>query len=63
MSTGPGSALLPVVRRLMSFAPSAVPRRQRHLAGRRAVVDGIPFTLPVNSEADARVDGRVPRRR
>ncbi len=50
MSTGPGSALLPVVRRLMSFAPSAVPRRQRRLAGRRAVVDGIPFTLPVNSE-------------
>jgi Acetoacetate decarboxylase (ADC) len=50
MSTGPGNALLPVVRRLMSFAPSAVPRRQRRLAGRRAVVDGIPFTLPVNSE-------------
>jgi hypothetical protein len=50
MSTRPGSALLPVVRRLMSFAPSAVPRRQRHLAGHRAVVDGIPFTLPVNSE-------------
>jgi hypothetical protein len=34
----------------MSFAPSAVPRRQRRLAGRRAQVDGIPFTLPVNSE-------------
>jgi len=50
MSTGPGSALLPVVRRLMAFAPSAVPRRQRRLAGRRAEVDGIPFMLPVNSE-------------
>ncbi|MDQ3980297.1 MAG: acetoacetate decarboxylase family protein [Actinomycetota bacterium] len=27
-----------------------VPRRQRRLSGRRALVDGIPFTMPVNSE-------------
>ena len=46
----PVRTLLPVARGLMSLAPSAVPRRQRRLAGRRAVVDGIPFSLPVNSE-------------
>ena len=50
MSPSPVNALLPLVRGLMSAAPSSVPRRQRRLAGRRAVVDGIPFTLPVNSE-------------
>jgi len=44
------SLLLPAARRLMSLAPSAVPRRQRRLAGLRATVDGIPFTMPVNSE-------------
>src|SRR4051812_24143490 len=44
------SVLLPAARTLMSLAPSAVPRRQRRLAGRRATVDGIPFTMPVNSE-------------
>ena len=27
-----------------------VPRRQRRQSGRRALVDGIPFTMPVNSE-------------
>ena len=44
------SLLLPAARTLMSMAPSAVPRRQRRLAGRHATVDGIPFTMPVNSE-------------
>jgi len=44
------SLLLPAARMLMSLAPSAVPRRQRRLAGLRATVDGIPFTMPVNSE-------------
>jgi hypothetical protein len=28
----------------------SVPRRQRRLAGRRALVDGIPYVMPVNSE-------------
>ncbi|CAM3767712.1 acetoacetate decarboxylase family protein [Paracidovorax anthurii] len=28
----------------------AIPARQRRLAGRHALVDGIPFTMPVNSE-------------
>jgi hypothetical protein len=28
----------------------SIPRRQRRLAGRHALVDGIPFTMPVNSE-------------
>ena len=46
----PMRILLPVARRLMTLAPSAVPSRQRRLAGRRAQVDGIPFTMPVNSE-------------
>lgn len=27
-----------------------IPRRQRRQSGRRALVDGIPFTMPVNSE-------------
>ncbi len=44
------SLLLPLARKALSFAPSAVPRRQRRLAGRHALVDGIPFVLPVNSE-------------
>ena len=50
MSTSAMNAVLPVVRGLLSAAPSSVPRRQRRLAGRRAAVDGIPFSLPVNSE-------------
>jgi hypothetical protein len=44
------SLLLPLARKVLSAAPSAVPRRQRRLAGRRALVDGIPFVIPVNSE-------------
>jgi hypothetical protein len=42
-------ALLPLARAVLSAAPSALPRRQRRLAGRHALVDGIPFTLPVDS--------------
>jgi len=42
--------LLPLARALLSAAPSSVPRRQRRLTGRRATVDGIRFSLPVNSE-------------
>jgi hypothetical protein len=41
--------MLPVVRALLRLAPTAVPRRQRRLAGRHAMVDGIPFEMPVNS--------------
>jgi hypothetical protein len=48
--TAPTNPLLPMVRGLLRVAPSALPRRQRRLAGRHALVDGIPFTLPVNSE-------------
>ena len=44
------------------LAPSPVPRRQRREAGRHALVDGIPFVMPVNSGA-RRPDGRVPYRR
>lgn len=44
------TTLLPLGRALLAAAPSALPRRQRRLAGRRALVDGIPFTMPVNSE-------------
>jgi hypothetical protein len=44
------TVLLPAARSLLSLAPSALPRRQRRLAGRRATVDGIPFSMPVNSE-------------
>jgi hypothetical protein len=44
------SLLLPAARTVLSLAPSAVPRRQRRLAGRHATVDGIPFTMPVNSD-------------
>jgi hypothetical protein len=46
MKSGP---LLPLARAILSAAPSALPRRQRRLAGRHALVDGIPFTLPVDS--------------
>ncbi len=41
--------LLPLARAVLSAAPSALPRRQRRLTGRHALVDGIPFTLPVDS--------------
>lgn len=43
-------ALLPIARAAMSVLPSATPRRQRRLTGRHALVDGIKFDLPVNSE-------------
>jgi hypothetical protein len=46
MRTGP---LLSIARAALSLAPSALPRRQRRLAGRHALVDGIPFQLPVDS--------------
>ena len=42
--------LLPLARAALSVMPSATPRRQRRLAGRHALVDGIRFDLPVNSE-------------
>ncbi|MGP3968201.1 acetoacetate decarboxylase family protein [Streptomyces sp. 6N223] len=42
-------SLLPLVRLGFSAVPSAVPRRQRRLAGRHALVDGIPFELPIDS--------------
>ena len=54
MTTDRSGALLPLVRGLLTAAPSAVPRRQRRLAGRHALVDGIPFTMPVNSEQTRR---------
>ncbi|MEU3555778.1 acetoacetate decarboxylase family protein [Streptomyces fragilis] len=38
-----------LVRPLMHALPSPYPRRQRRLAGRHALVDGIPFRMPVNS--------------
>lgn len=43
------SLLRPIARGLLSAAPSALPKRQRLLAGRHARVDGIPFRLPVDS--------------
>ena len=49
-ATALSGALLPLVRGLVSAVPSAIPRRQRRLAGRRARVDGIDFSMPVNSE-------------
>jgi hypothetical protein len=42
--------LLPLARAALSVLPSATPRRQRRLAGQHALVDGIRFDLPVNSE-------------
>ncbi|MEV7280593.1 acetoacetate decarboxylase family protein [Streptomyces sp. NPDC093111] len=36
-------------RRGLAALPSPVPRRQRRLAGRHSLVDGIPFELPVDS--------------
>ncbi|WP_327413825.1 hypothetical protein [Streptomyces sp. NBC_01233] len=32
----------------MSVMPSPVPRRRRRLSGRHALVDDIPFDLPVD---------------
>jgi hypothetical protein len=40
---------LALARGAMSLVPSAVPRRQGRLDGRYALVDGIPFHMPVNS--------------
>jgi len=42
--------LLVLARGALRLAPSPVPRRQRRLAGRHALVDGIPFQMPVNSQ-------------
>ncbi|MEU9861223.1 acetoacetate decarboxylase family protein [Streptomyces sp. NPDC047971] len=41
--------MLRLARLGLSAVPSPVPRRQRRLAGRHALVDGIPFELPVDS--------------
>lgn len=41
--------IISLARVALRAAPSAVPRRQQRLAGRHALVDGIPFQLPVNS--------------
>ncbi|MFE5210453.1 acetoacetate decarboxylase family protein [Streptomyces sp. NPDC056600] len=38
-----------LVRPVLRALPSPYPRRQRRLAGRHALVDGIPFRMPVNS--------------
>lgn len=43
------SLLLPVLRAAARAVPSPVPQRQRRLLGRHALVDGIPFSLPVDS--------------
>ncbi|MCW2776654.1 MAG: acetoacetate decarboxylase, partial [Frankiales bacterium] len=43
------SLLLSAARAALSLLPDPVPARQRRLAGRRARVDGIDFTLPVDS--------------
>jgi hypothetical protein len=40
---------LGLARLVLSATPSPVPHRQRRLAGRHALVDGIPFVLPVDS--------------
>ncbi|MET7458005.1 acetoacetate decarboxylase family protein [Streptomyces sp. NPDC005574] len=40
---------LGLVRLALSASPSPFPRRQRRIAGRHALVDDIPFVLPVNS--------------
>lgn len=44
------SLLLPPLRSAMKMLPSALPARQRRLAGNKATVDGIDYVLPVNSE-------------
>ncbi|MFI9159463.1 acetoacetate decarboxylase family protein [Kitasatospora aureofaciens] len=41
--------ILSLARLGLSLVPSPYPRRQRRLAGRNALVDGIPFEMPVNS--------------
>ncbi len=41
---------LPPLRAAMSLLPSAIPARQRRLAGTIATVDGIGYVMPVNSE-------------
>lgn len=42
--------LLSVARRALALVPSPIPARQRRLAGRHALVDGVPFRMPVHSE-------------
>ncbi len=46
---GPASAGVRLLRTAMSVLPSPVPRRQRRLADQHALVDGIPYVMPVNS--------------
>ncbi|MGW5425310.1 acetoacetate decarboxylase family protein [Streptomyces sp. NPDC003943] len=43
------NGILRLARPVLSAVPSRVPRRQRRLAGRHALVDDIPFVLPVDS--------------
>jgi hypothetical protein len=47
--TGSPSAGVRLLRAALSALPSPVPRRQRRLADQHALVDGIPYTMPVNS--------------
>lgn len=41
---------LPPLRAAMNLLPSAIPARQRRMAGTIATVDGIGYVMPVNSE-------------
>ncbi|WP_081882132.1 acetoacetate decarboxylase family protein [Cryobacterium sp. MLB-32] len=44
------NAVTEVLGRLLNRLPSPVPPRQNDLAGQHALVDGIPYTMPVNSD-------------
>lgn len=44
------NAATEILRWALNRLPSPVPRRQKQLAGQHALVDGIPYTMPVNSD-------------
>lgn len=48
------------LRTVMSALPSPVPRRQEQLRGQYAVVDGISYSMPVNSDRSPVLMGAFP---
>ncbi|MCA1671963.1 MAG: acetoacetate decarboxylase family protein [Actinobacteria bacterium] len=52
--------MMSLARVALRAAPSAIPHRQRRLTGRHALVDGIPFQLPVNSADTPALIGAFP---
>ncbi|MDH6236030.1 acetoacetate decarboxylase family protein [Cryobacterium sp. CG_9.6] len=63
LTTALGQSLQRLLQSALSRLPSPVPERQTRLAGQHALVDGIPYTMPVNSDNSPVLMAAFPVRR